>query len=135
MDAEGGQAAQFYAEAAAMQDLPLPVQLIALATRYLAAAHSLSPHIAHRPSRDSTEEEAAHADYVSAYRRYVGASLTCCRAVVDGGKEAVSGSQLEAHDARFELRARAMLAEILVRETKDVAEAELHITKGVCLAR
>lgn len=139
---------QFQQEAAVLQSLPLPLQLIALATRYLAAAHSLSPLIAERPKDEvqagpavkleggdqdaghvhESDDARAHADYVSAYRRYISASMTCCRAVVDGGKDS---TRTQDFDVRYELRARAMLAELLVRETKDVAEAELHITKGV----
>lgn len=123
--------AQFTAEASVLQTLPIPVQLIALATRYLAAAHSLTPSIAERPSGDGDDlitEETEHADYISTYRRYIEASLTCCKAVLDGGKDP---SRPQDYDARYELRARAMLAELLVRETKDSANAELHIAKGV----
>jgi hypothetical protein len=148
LEEDSGEMQQFRAEAAVLQALPLPLQLIALATRYLAAAHALSPEIAERPTTTTDAAAAAsavklgegdeaadsdsarsHADYISAYRRYISASLTCCRAVVDGGKDPATRTQ--DHDVRYELRARAMLTELLVRETNDVAEAELHITKGV----
>lgn len=133
-----------------LSPLPLPYELLALAIRYAQAAYELSPYIARRPTQDglvdmlaewqeesdpedvsqdtrkqrredATEERA---DTIASYRRYIGMAIICLKRVVslEGGG-----------DVRLDLRARAMLAELLVRETKNTVEAESILTKGVSM--
>lgn len=124
------------------QQLPAPVELLALATQYLDAAHALTPQLARRPSwshpdsshggpghqvgsslADREYDERLAADLLASYRRYVAAAIVCLRRsaqLLDGSAE-----------VKLDLLVKAMLAEVLVRETKNSREVEGILTKGV----
>ena len=115
----------------ALRPLSIPLELLALATRYLQAAHSLTPLLARRPVRtvvttnaEDDKDSQEYADLIATYRRYVAAAIMCLRHVsqLDGGG-----------DVRIDLRAKAMLAELLIRETTEVMEAENLLTKGASI--
>jgi len=125
------------------QPLPLPLELLTLATRYVHAAHLLTVKLAKRPayppssshpespdkhsSQAYEKDQLEQADLVSSYRRYIAAAITALRYVTRAG----SGGSDGVGDARIDLRAKAMLAELLIRETKETSEAEALLTKGV----
>lgn len=128
-----------------LKTLPAPLELMVIATRYVNAAHRLSSIIAAgytypgddvsvKAPTDAAEGAAAtaaqptgsmYADFVSVYRRYMlGAIISCEEAVRLGGP-----------DIRQNLRARLMLAELLVRETHNTERTEQVIAKAVSLQR
>ena len=125
------------------QPLPLPLELLTLATRYVYAAHSLSvklakrpacpPSLSHSESPSRSDQQAyekdqlEQADLLSIYRRYIAAAIAALRYVTRLG----TGGSNGVGDARIDLRAKAMLAELLIRETKETSEAEALLTKGV----
>lgn len=156
-----------------MQPLPLPFELIALACRFVEAAHELCPFIAVRPpavpisemsenlgtrttgkqdlqkleqinqylhhledlispDAEATLERRKIAtdlgDLQAAYRRYIAAAIACLRRALKL-PEVISRTSLE-------LRVKTMLAELLINETRETAQAESLILSGVshCLS-
>lgn len=126
-----------------LKTLPIPLELLVIATRYVNAAHRLSSIIAagHIPSTGDISEHdvqmegeagsgatstphqsgGVYADFISMYRRYMlGAIIACEGAVRLGGA-----------DVRHDLRARLMLAELLARETHNSEQTEEVIAKAV----
>lgn len=124
-----------------LKTLPVPLELLVIATRYVNAAHRLTSIIAagytyagqdvflpeggaKAATTSSTRPSGStYADFVSVYRRYMlGAIISCEEAVRLGGP-----------DIRQNLRARLMLAELLVRETHNTEHTEQVIAKAVSL--
>jgi hypothetical protein len=107
---------------------PLPPSrfLLYLASVYLSHARSLSSLLCRKPeTRRSPDDQkprswGSYHQLVNRYRRYVFASVTLLREVL----------RVES-DVKVELRARCMLAEVLIKETKGSSEAERVISKGV----
>lgn len=130
--------------------LPKTYLQFALAFRALRAASDLSPIIARRPRSDGYVEmqpewlelsdddnargsngfwkdkredsDAERQATLSLYREYTWTAMLQLHEIIDYQAEG---------DFKLELRARLMLAEILVRECQDTALAESLITKGV----
>lgn len=121
--------------------LPAPLELLILATRYVDAAHRLTPSIArgfshvnslshsspghHQDSAytDTAQQETAdtHTTFISIYRRYMTAALAACGSAV----------KLGGPDVRLNLQARLMLAQLLATETCNAERAEQVMAKGV----
>lgn len=118
--------------------LPAPLELLILASRYVEAAHRLTPIIArshsshhdhlesedyHHESRAAAESETAstHATFVSLYRRYMTAALAACSSAV----------KLGGPDVQLNLQARLMLAQLLATETQNPERAEEVIARAV----
>ena len=121
-----------------LQPLPAGYTLLALAMQFVRQAHALTPVLARRPTAHDNDQEQDEAgasstiDLVANYRRLIDAALICCRAVVDQVEE--QGGTVDMEGIKLQLRARAMLAELLVRETNATEETELHISRGVSAA-
>jgi hypothetical protein len=141
-----------------LRELPVPVELLILATSYMHAAHSLTPLIA-RGARDGSlyadedgvkdeemeddeldelesendnddenkmfkrEKDTMYADQLSTYRRYISAAIMACSSAV----------KLGGPDLKLNLRARLMLAELLVKETEEREKAEEVIARAVSI--
>lgn len=126
-----------------MKTLPMPMELLVIATRYVNAAHKMTPVIAAgyscgtgenlhdlRTAGQAMEEDATdtshasactYADFISTYRRYMLGAIACCGHAV----------RLGTQDIRLNLRAHLMLAELLARETHNTERTEKLIGKGV----
>ena len=121
-----------------LQSLPAGYALLALAMQFLRQAHALTPQLARRPTDDAVDQEqdnggaSSTTDLVANYRKLIDAALMCCRAAVDQVEE--QGGMVDMEGIKLQLRARAMLAELLVRETNAAEETELHISRGVSAA-
>jgi hypothetical protein len=106
--------------------LPRSLFLLYLASAYLSHARSLTSLLCRKPeTRRSSDDQkprswASYSQLMVRYRRYVLASVTLLREVLREGS-----------DLKIELRARCMLAEVLIRETEGSSEAERVISKGV----
>ena len=153
---------------AAVQPLPLPLELIALTCRFVEAAHELCPFIAVRPpavpisemsetlstittnaqdlqklkqinqylhhledlippdAEATLERRKAMTDLGdlrAAYNRYIAAAIACLRKALKL-PEVISRTSLE-------LRVKTMLAELLINETRETAQAESLILSSV----
>lgn len=65
-------------------------------------------------------------DMLASYRRYIAAAIICLRKVI--AIDDIDGSPV------IRLRAIAMLAELLINETEEAAEAEMLLSRGVCVS-
>lgn len=117
--------------AVALKDLPLPLLLLTLAQACHSSALSLHPVLSRRPSTAAgSNAQQRYAQAWLSYTRLIAAAIALLKKVVELAQGGAGGEG--AAGGRMELRARAMLAEMLALcDSSARAEREKMISRGV----